>query len=191
MTAPVVLVFLLLGLTGTAAADLPTVTHEGRAYVELTRVATSLGGTLEASPESPRAQLRAQGHVVTLTRNWSQVLVDGKPFVLGAPVRVSRGVWLVPETFLGEVVPRLRASTRERPATPVAMPRAAPLAEVTLEELRSRSYPSFTRIVLETTGPLTHRIEAGSPGEARVRLLRLRGAAQVEEIRDGFVSEGR
>jgi len=171
MAARVVLALLLLVLAPPAAADLPTVTFEGRAYVELARVATSLGGTLEASPESPRAQLRARGHVVTLTRNWSQILVDGKPFVLEAPVRVRRGAWLVPEAFLGEVVPKLRP------------------AAVKLEDFRSRSYPSFTRLVLETGGPLTHRIEAGSPGEARVRLLGLRTGPRIEEVRDGFISE--
>ena len=170
-----VVLFLLsvLGLAVAAAADLPTVTYEGRPYVELARVAASLGGTLEAGPDSTRAQLRAQGHVVTLTRNWSQVLVDGKPFVLAGPVRVSRGAWLVPESFLGEVLPKLRT------------------AAVTLEELRSRSYPSFTRLVLETNGPLAHRVEAGGPREARIRFPSLRGGAQIEEIRDGFVGEAR
>lgn len=174
MTVRVVLVLLLLlGHTAAAAADLPTVTYDGQAYVELQRVAKSLGGTLEAAPEGTRAQLRVAGRVVTVTRNWAQVLVDGKTFVLGSPVRVSRGTWLVPESFLGEVVPRLRP-----PA-------------VVLGELRSRSYPSFTRLVLETNGPLTHRIEAGASREARIRLLSLRGGPQIEEVRDGFVSEAR
>ena len=173
MTVRVVLVLLLLGLTAATAADLPTVTYDGRPYVELARVAASLDGTVEAPPDSARAQLRAHGHVVTLTRNWSQILVDGKPFVLGSPVRVSRGAWLVPEAFLGEIVPRLRPTA------------------VTLEELRSRSYPSFTRIVLETSAPLTHRVEAGGPREARVRLLSLRAGARVEEVGDGLVTEAR
>src|SRR4029434_8587012 len=111
------LIVLLLASTGWAVPPLPTVTHDGRSYVELTRVAASIQmkgsspATLGAPPASTRAQLRAGGQVVTLTRNWSQVLVNGKPVVLDAPVRVRRGVWLVPESFVGRVVPTLVAAT--------------------------------------------------------------------------------
>src|SRR4030095_14722587 len=116
------LIVLLLASTGLAVAPLPTVTHDGRSYVELTRVAASLQtkgsspAKLVASPASTRAQLRAGGQVVTLTRNWSQVLVNGKPVVLDAPVRVRRGVWLVPESFVGRIVPALGASAAPGPA---------------------------------------------------------------------------
>ena len=112
----VALIVFLLAPTGWAAAPLPTVTHDGRSYVELTRVAASMQSKgsppakVVATPASTRAQLRAGGQVVTLTRNWSQVLVNGKPVVLDAPVRVKRGVWLVPESFVGRVVPTLVAS---------------------------------------------------------------------------------
>src|SRR5439155_14799 len=71
-----------------------------------------------------------------------------------------------------------------------AAPRA-PAPEVALEELRFRSYPSFTRIVVETSGPLAYRVEAQGAKEARIRLIGLAAAAQVEEIRDGFVGEVR
>src|SRR6267142_3490973 len=92
-------------------AGMPTVTHEGRAYVELARVAASLQKTkLDAPAASTRAHLRSGDRVVTLTRNWAQVLVDGKPVMLDAPVRVRRGVWLVPESFVGRVVPVLVAA---------------------------------------------------------------------------------
>ena len=104
------LIVLLLASTGWAAtALLPIVTHDGRPYVELTRVAASMQSKgsppakVVATPASTRAQLRAGSQVVTLTRNWSQVLVNGKPVVLDAPVRVKRGVWLVPESFVGRI----------------------------------------------------------------------------------------
>src|SRR5881296_4713115 len=112
-----VLIVLVLASTGWAVPPLPIVTHDGRPYVELTRVAASIQtkGTppaqVVATPASTRAQLRAGGKVVTLTRNWSQVLVNGKPVVLDAPVRVRGGVWLVPESFVGRVVPALVAAT--------------------------------------------------------------------------------
>src|SRR5437867_180612 len=153
------------------------------------RLAESLDRAgFEARPTSMRARLRFPGHVVTFTRNWSQILVNETPVVLDAPVRVRRGVWLVPESFVGRVLPRLTAGVTVAAAP--AAPRA-PVPEVALEELRFRSYPSFTRIVVETSGPLAYRVEAQGAKEARIRLIGLAAGAQVEEIRDGFVGEVR
>src|SRR5213594_147715 len=190
-----VLLVLVLASAGWAVPPLPIVTHDGRPYAELTRVAASIQtkGTppaqVVATPASTRAQLRAGGKVVTRTRNWSQVLVNGKPVVLDAPVRVKRGVWLVPESFLGRVVPALLASA---PIAPVASRLAAAAVEVGLEDVRVRSYPSFTRIVVETSAAVTHRIESSGPREARVRLIGLgSGGVHSQEISDGLIAEVR
>src|SRR2546421_6975539 len=187
----VVLVF-----AGTALAGLPTLTHEGREYVELSRVADVLKTRLEATAQSTHAQLRPAGHVITVTRNWSRILVDGVPVVLDAPARVRRGVWLVPVTFLARVQPRVQPVTAMQsvaagaPATtaPTVKAEAAPVA---LEEVRFRSYPAFTRLVLETSGPLTARVEASGGKEARIRLFSLTADARTEEIGDGFIEEAR
>src|SRR3989442_6909754 len=156
---------ILLLRAGGALAGPPRVMHEGREYVELSRVAGVLKTRLEATAKSPQAQLRPGGHVITVTRNWSRILVDGVPVVLDAPVRVRRGVWLVPDTFLAQVQPRVKPAVPVQPVaatspatatTGVLMARAAAAAApIALEELRVRSYPSFTRIVLETSSPLT------------------------------------
>jgi N-acetylmuramoyl-L-alanine amidase len=190
-----VLIVLLLASTGWGAtALLPIVTHDGRPYVELTRVAASMQSKgsppakVVATPASTRAQLRAGSQVVTLTRNWAQVLVNGKPVVLDAPVLVKRGVWLVPESFVGRVVPTLVAST---PSGPTTARFAAASPEVNLEDVRVRSYPSFTRIVIETSAAVTHRIESSGPKEARVRLVGLGSGAHNQEIGDGLISEVR
>ena len=146
---------------GTAGAGLTTISHEGRAYVELARVAETLKTTLEATAESTQARLRTSAHVVTFTRNWSRILIDGSPVVLDAPVVVRKGTWLVPETFLAQVMPKLVATVPAPPPAPtVILP-----APATLEELRTRSYPSFTRIVLETSGPVVHRVETAGGQE--------------------------
>ena len=189
-----VLIVLLLASTGWAVPPLPTVTHDGRSYVELTRVAASIKakGTAPAkvvtTAASPRAELRAGGQVVTLTRNWSRVLVNGKPVVLDAPVRVKGGVWLVPESFVGRVVPTLVASAP--PGPPPARVAAAPV-EVGLEEVRVRSYPSFTRIVVETSSAVGHRIESSGPREARVRIVGLGSGSHAQEIGDGLIADVR
>jgi len=176
-----------------ARADLPTVTHEGREYVELARAAVVLKTRLETTSDSTQALLRPGGHLITVTRNWSRVLVDGTPIMLEAPARVRDGVWLVPETFVSRVLPRVQPVAAASPPTtspPVARAATAP-GPVALEELRFRSYPSFTRIVLETSGPLTARIETTAGKEARIRLVSLTGNARTEEVGDGFIDQAR
>jgi N-acetylmuramoyl-L-alanine amidase len=232
MRATRVLLFLVVLLVPwTSGAQVPTFSHEGRPYVDLSRVAESVKSRLEATPESSQAFLRTPGHLVTFTRNWARVSVDGTPIVLDAPVRVDKdGRWIAPEKFVTDVLPRLVPAAvaappappssapappapAPRPATappasavppaasaasravtppgaaasPPAAPRAAALPAAVLEELRYRSYPSFTRIVLETSLPVGHRVETGNPREARVRLLAVTGADKTHEIRDGFV----
>jgi N-acetylmuramoyl-L-alanine amidase len=183
----VCLFVLALGV-GRAGAGPATIAHEGRSYVELGRVAETLKGRLEATPDSPQAQLRAGSHVVTLTRNWARILVDGAAMSLDAPVVVRKGVWLVPETFVAQVGPRLGASPIAAPSPPAPSP---PSVTATLGELRTRSYPTFTRLVLETSAPIAHRVEPAAGKELRIRLPGLTGAPQVESIGDGFVNEAR
>src|SRR6266704_1663257 len=117
---------ILLLLAGGALAGPPTVMHEGREYVELSRVAGVLKTRLEATAKSTQAQVR-------------------------------RGGWLVPDTFLAQVQPRVKPAVAVQPVaatspatatTGVLMAHAAAAAApIALEELRVRSYPSFTRIV--------------------------------------------
>jgi N-acetylmuramoyl-L-alanine amidase len=232
-----VLLVVVLMIPLISGADVPTFVHEGRAYVELSRVAESVNSRLEATPEGTQAFLRTPGHVVTFTRNWARVSVDGTPIVLSAPVRVDKdGHWIAPEKFMTDVLPRIAAVpvtappapapavSAPRPTTlppvaavpPAALPPPAPRvitpppvgappaasppaprvatlapAPATLEELRYRSYPSFTRIVVETSSPISHRVETSNPKEARVRLLAVTGAEQTHEVRDGFVEVAR
>src|SRR2546426_12567038 len=68
---------------------------------------------------------------------------------------------------------------------------AAAAAPIALEELRVRSYPSFTRIVLETSSPLTARVETSGGKEARIRLFGLTADARTEEVGDGFIEKAR
>jgi len=174
-----------------ALAGLPTVTHEGREYIELARAAAVLKTRLEATPESPQALLRPSGHVVTVTRNWSRILVDDTPMLLDAPARVREGVWLVPETFVAQVLSRVQSVTASSTSTAQAPRAAATATPVRLDELRFRSYPSFTRIVLETSAPLTARVESSAGKEARIRLVSLSADTRTEDIGDGFIEQAR
>ena len=301
---------LSLACAGPALADLPVIKFEGRAYVELVRVAEALRAGIELSAARTQVYLRKDKSEVTLTRDWARVTVDGRTVVLDAPVRVRQDVWLVPQSFLTQVLPRLdggapapsarvtfvpvdprpaaapapragappapkpappaaakggppakpppapppaRAETSAKPAPapvvanaarapgpapalPPARPRPSPQAATSppaapptapatppaavprpapgkpdpapppapkatpapapqpagkLEDLRFRSYPSFTRIVIETSAPVEHRVESAGPTEARIRLARLATPARVEEIGDGFITQAR
>ena len=191
-------VTIVLLLAGVVAADVPTIVHEGRPYVDLVRLAAQLKGRTDAKAGAINAELRTAGHVVRFTRNWAQIRVNGNPVVLDAAVRVKDGRWIVPRDFVTSVVPRLTtASVPSVRPTPVAVPArltpppAAPVAPkrepvATLEEMRVRSYPSFTRIVLETSGPVTHRADSAD-GTLRVRVDGLSGRPRTEEVEDGFI----
>jgi N-acetylmuramoyl-L-alanine amidase len=167
------LVAALLLAAGSADAGLPTVLHEGRTYVELDRLAERLRARLEPGADGTHTSLKINGRQVVFVRNRAEALVDGKPVALDAPVRVQQGVWLVPESVNDRVLPRLQAGA----------------AGVTLQELRFRSYPSYTRVVLETSGPVTYRVEPAAGREVRVRVASLVASARTEEVRDGFVGE--
>jgi N-acetylmuramoyl-L-alanine amidase len=198
-TWPVLVITLLVLAVSTVGwpsgvPRLPTVLHEGRLYVELDRVAAAIQTRPDATPGSIRASLRIPGHTVTLTRNWARVVVDDKPLVLDAPVRVRKGVWLVPKSFVDRVMPKLLvapAPPKAPLAVPVSIPPAEPVAAPALEELRFRSYPSFTRVVLETSGPVSYRVESGGGRDARIRVTGLAGEARTVGIRDGLVEEVR
>ena len=170
---------------------MPTVSHDGHTYVELARLASLLKARLEANADGPRARLVSQGRIITFTRNWSRVSVNGTPIMLDAPVRVRKGVWLVPESFVEQVRPRVVPASASAPSAAAMPAAAAARIPVALEELRHRSYPSFTRIVIETSGPLGYRVEAPGTKESRVRLLMLAGFPRAQEIGDGFIDEMR
>jgi N-acetylmuramoyl-L-alanine amidase len=190
MRRALVLVAVLALLASPAWAGLPTISPEGQDYVELSRVATLLKTRLEAGADSTQARLTTQGRVITLTRNWARITVNGTPVVLEAPVRVRKGVWLVPESFVDHVVPKVVPVSTAAPAAAPA-PVVAARMPVALEEVRHRSYPSFTRLVVETSGPLAYRVEAAGAKESRIRLLMLAGFPRVQEISDGFIAEAR
>jgi len=98
------LVLIVLATTP-VLAGLPTVQYEGHAYVELELIAQILGARLDVGTDATRTSIRTPRNVVTFTRNWAQILVDGRPVLLDGPVRIKTGVWLVPESFVTAILP--------------------------------------------------------------------------------------
>ncbi|MBI4587903.1 MAG: N-acetylmuramoyl-L-alanine amidase [Candidatus Rokubacteria bacterium] len=177
------------GRQGSLRGELPVIHGEdGAGYVSLDRLARLLGVRPTWSRKSSIATFAVQAKSVRLTRDRSKVLVQGKPVTLRTPPRILSGGWVVPEEFLTRVLPKLYASVRVARAEtkPPVKPAAASVA---LEDLRFRSYPSFTRVVLEGSGPFAFQIEDRG-GEVRVRLSGLSlSAPRLEEVGDGLVKE--
>ena len=150
--------------------------HEGRPYVELNRVAASIQTRPDATPGSIHAYLRIPGHTVMLTRNWARVVVDDKPLVLDAPVRVRKGVWLVPDTFVDRVMPKLmaappRAAPPHRPSCRDRTPRRrASRGDRRSASARTVVHPGRPR----EPGPL-HRVETEGVGGSAHPRERARG----------------
>src|SRR3972149_1864407 len=141
------------------------------------------GRSLLVAAEGRQGTLRGQLSVIQGDDGVSYVSLDR----LGRLLQLKGG-WLFPEEFLTRVLPRLYPSVKVAEAEirpPVKPARAA----ATLEDLRFRSYPSFTRVVLEASGPFAYQIE-DRKGDVRARLsgLSLPGP-QVEEVGDGLVKE--
>lgn len=176
---------------GPLRGQLPVIVgDDGAGYVSLDQLARLLKIRPTWTTKSTTATLRVERKTVRLTRDRTKVLVQGKPMALAAPPRILSGGWVVPEEFLTRVLPKLYTSVKVAEAE--IRPRVKPVgAAPTLEDLRFRSYPSFTRVVLEGSGAFTVQIEKAS-GEVRARLIGLAlPAPQVEDVGDGMVREVR
>jgi len=182
---------LVLEVQGRELGPLPVFFAEaGTAYVSLNRLARLLEVKPSWTDKATTVILKLGRRTVQLVKDRAQVRVQGKLVHLSAPVRVLSGGWAVPEEFLIKVLPQLLpglavAEWRPPPKPPVKLAHAA----ATLTDLRFRSYPSFTRVVLETGGPFTFQVEPGA-SEVRVRLSGLaveRG--RIEPIGDGLIRE--
>jgi N-acetylmuramoyl-L-alanine amidase len=82
----------------------------------------------------------------------------------------------------------------ERAAVATAVSGKAPVRAVqsaALEEIRYRSYPSFTRIVIEADGAFLYRVQA-EEREVQIQIKGLRvSGTQSEEVDDGLVKDFR
>lgn len=179
----------LLRVEGRDRGVLPTIASEdGAVYVSLDRLAHLLGVKPRWSPKTSQAIFRVGTQTVQLTRDRTQVLLKGKPVQLTAPPRVLEDRWVVPEEFLIKLLPRILPEATVV-KDPLAAKPAVRLARqgVALEDLRFRSYPSFTRVVVEGNGRFDFLIRR-APKEIRVVLsgISIRDR-RTEEVADGLI----
>jgi N-acetylmuramoyl-L-alanine amidase len=193
------------------AVEISIVAHKGRPYVHLDGVAAALKAKADWSKESRQARLRVGRDVVLVTRDRAEVQVNGKPQALSAPAVVAGGEWLVPSDFLAKVVRRVApgahlvltdtapspppvraAAIRPVRATVVSaetQPAPSGAGRARFLELRVRSYPSFTRVVVEADAAFGYHVERRG-AEVRVRLSGFDlPAARSEDVNDGLIDE--
>ena len=165
------------------------VLDDGGAYVSAQRLAALLGGTWTA--RDTKATLTVGKRTAQFVRNQSRITVAGQTMTLEAAPRTGASGWLIPGEFLSKGLPRLvpGVTATALAADPKPPAKSTRAAAVSLEELRYRSYPSFTRVVVETGGALAYAVVVGRD-EVRVRLPRLLlNRARTEEIGDGLVKD--
>ncbi len=144
--------------------QLPIVSlDDGGSYVSAERLAGLLKGSW--SVKGKRATLTVSKRTAQFTRDQARLTVAGEPLTLEAPARATARGWLIPEGFLAKGLGKLAPGmTATRPmATVESRPRLKRVnASVPFEELRYRSYPSFTLPLV----PVLHADRRGGGGGA-------------------------
>jgi N-acetylmuramoyl-L-alanine amidase len=165
-----------------------TVTDDGAAYIAPDRLAALLRGAWLVKGD--RATLTIGKHTAEFVRGHANARVAGQTIALDSAARVVGRNWLVSRDFLSKGLPRLSPGISVVAVSENRRPQAKTVqGSVALEEMRYRSYPRFTRVVLETGARLAYAVVAGDD-EVRVRLPGLSlSDSQVEEINDGLVQE--
>jgi N-acetylmuramoyl-L-alanine amidase len=183
--------FEVKGRTGSLGRLARVVADDGAGYVSAARLAALLSGSWRV--KGSKATLAVGKRSAQFVKNQRRVVVAGQPLTLDSAARAGAAGWLISEDFLTKGLPRLAPGvTAGASVTEMNGPAPTPVrADVALEELRFRSYPSFTRIVVETRAALTFTT-VSSREEIRVQFPRLAVArARNEEIGDGLVREVR
>jgi N-acetylmuramoyl-L-alanine amidase len=170
-----------------ALGSLAQVVLDEGVYVSAERLAALLKGSWKV--KGARGTLTVGSRAASFTAGQPRITLMGAPVTLGAPPRVHATGWLLPDEFLTKGLAKLAPGvTLVRAA--VAAPRTPPpppRPTVAFEDLRLRSYPSFTRVVIEAAGIVPYTIETARD-EVRVRLLGLGlRESQAQEVEDGLV----
>src|SRR5262245_18144948 len=167
------------------------VVDDGAAYVPADKLAALLKGSWTV--KGSRATLTGGKRSAQFVRDQSRVTIEGQTVTLEVAARGGAAGWLIPEDFLAKGLPRLAPGTIAVASPEVKKPAPRPVKSgvVAFEELRHRSYPTFTRVVVETGSMIDYALVPGRQ-EIRVRLPRLTlTGTRTEEIGDGLVKEVR
>jgi len=163
---------------GKLRAELPGVVDRGVPYFSLERVATVFGGQVTIAPGGKSATLRVAKQLLQLSAGRPAVISEGRTLALEKPPKLISGVFMVPAEFLSKTVARVLG--RSVTVAPVSNPRPA------LVDLRFRSYPTYTRVVVEGSSSFEYTVaEAGR--ELQVILPNLRSDPNTYRLNDSLI----
>jgi N-acetylmuramoyl-L-alanine amidase len=146
------------------STTLSIVRVSGRPYVDAQALVGLVSGELRADPRRGRASLLVSLHTLTVQLGSPRVLIDRRAVHLSSPPVLQSRRFLLPLDILPVVLAGRygQQAVEWEPAQRVARIRSR---EATIARIRVGSYPSHTRVVLETIAPLEWSIqqeEAGS-----------------------------
>ncbi|MBI5167673.1 MAG: N-acetylmuramoyl-L-alanine amidase [candidate division NC10 bacterium] len=153
-------------------------------YLPMTQVVEALEGRFIWNKKEKQISLTFAGTSLVLKEGERQLLVGDKAFRLRHPPQVVEGRPLVPLEFL-----KLALVAKYGEGQITWESRAARVSPAPLRLLRYRSYPDYTRIVLEMTFPLGFSVSEADP---RRLILEVKGGRfspgiQRQEVGDGLV----
>ena len=163
---------------GRLRGQLPAVVERGVPYFSLERVADLFGGQVTIAQSGKSAILRIAKQRLQLSAGRPGVISEGRTIVLERPPKVMNGVFMVPAEFLSKTVARALG----RAVTVAAVSNPGP----TLVDLRFRSYPTYTRVVVEGSATFGYSLTQGG-GELQVTIRELRSDPATHRMNDGLI----
>src|SRR5258706_9721438 len=137
--------FDLMGRTGSLGRVPRVAMDDGGGYVPAARLAALLGGSWTV--KDGKAVLTVGKRTAQFVRNERRATVAGQALMLDFAARIGASGWLISDDFLTKGLTRLApgvTAVSAMAATRTPAPKVTRAADVTLEELRFRSYPTFT-----------------------------------------------
>jgi N-acetylmuramoyl-L-alanine amidase len=183
--------------SGALGSITPVSLDQGGSYIAAERLAAVLKGTWVV--KGNRGTLTVGARSAQFTRNQARVVVAGTALTLDTATQTGSSGWLISEDFLGKGLSRLapgvtvKVTAAPGPAARTSAKQVAAAPTVPFGDLRLRSYPSFTRIVIEAASAVGYAIITDqTPGEIQIRLPGLRvSGPQLQTIDDGLVKQMR
>ena len=163
---------------GRPRGQLAAVMDRGVPYFSLHEVAELFGGQAAVASGGKSATLRMARKLFQLTAGRPAVVAEGRSLVLERPPKQIGGVFMVPGEFLSKAM----TSVLGRPVSVALVQRAG----ATVVDLRFRSYPTYTRVVVEGSTSFDYNV-AQVGKELQIELPTLAVAGRTQRVDDGVI----
>ncbi len=172
-------------MTEAGPRSIPISRFDGVDMVPLELVSRLVGARLRPADDRSAINLTVDGKMARVSDGRVFVPVEGRLVALSSPARLMSGNWFVPLDFLSKVLP----SVSETSVTYRARERMLLIGEeFPALEIHARTSPSFTRIDIDTSGPVPIEVTQGGD-EIRITIQApyVQTRFENEEILDDVV----